>query len=57
MGGEKITINNVSGHLVLTHKATGNKEIIRINNFTKGVYFVRISDENSEDKTLKLIIK
>ena len=55
-GGETISISNASGHILLTHKASGDKEVIPVNNYSKGIYFVRIASENTGSKTLKLII-
>jgi|GEM_PF-1918882 len=56
-GGEMIHISNASGIVLLTRIAKGDKEIIHVNNFSKGIYFVRITSENAESKTLKLIIE
>jgi hypothetical protein len=55
-GGETINIIDTSGRLIITYKATGDKDIFPVNNYLKGIYFVQITDENSENKTLKLII-
>ena len=55
-GGETISIIDASGRLILTRKANGSKDIIPVNNYLKGIYFVRITSISNGHKTLKLVI-
>jgi Secretion system C-terminal sorting domain len=54
-----LTVRNVVGQTVLTKTVTvsgATKEVISLENFDKGVYFLTI-DNNSETKTVKLIVE
>jgi hypothetical protein len=42
----------MSGRILLSQTATGETEILKVGNLTKGIYFVRINE-----LTEKLIIK
>ena len=55
-GGETIHLIDASGSLILTQKAIGNTATIAVNNYNTGIYFIRITGENMDATTLKLLI-
>jgi hypothetical protein len=51
-------IFSVLGEKLETNAIANNKTIIHMNNYPKGIYFVRLTDkESGNSKTLKMILR
>jgi uncharacterized repeat protein (TIGR02543 family) len=55
-GGEVVEVINLSGALLLSLKASGDKERIDLTGFSQGAYIVRVA-KGSAAKRLKLVVK
>ncbi|MDR3365455.1 MAG: T9SS type A sorting domain-containing protein, partial [Prevotellaceae bacterium] len=55
-GGEVVDVINLSGTLLLSRKATGNKETIDLTSLPQGAYIVRVT-KGSAARQLKLVVK
>jgi hypothetical protein len=52
---EKVQIYSITGQLVKSFSSASINDSFSIEDLTKGVYIVKISDPNNREKTLRLI--
>jgi len=50
-----VSIYNISGHLVITSKMNGSDTQLNIDGLSQGIYFVRVSNQNGFNKTVKFV--